>query len=291
MKQSAWTFNQYKIQFEKGIKVVTTFLQKENHNISQSWEHKQFWGRAEMFQQQKMTGENVPWMVFAHQGRAAVTLLLCREWSHPGYRMWNEGRAGPRLCSVTLRWLHCFFFVNSLSNFTCVFLFSCRTVTGIPGDCSQAHLGTGNNSDLQKHSDCRGGRSHCKHTIIFVEKNTGYFWRATGTNCACLGSQLPQSMGYYFTCHCINPRKCVRNNIQVHDLCCVDKLHFQWSFMWNIHHQMVGFFSCFVKWPKKPSPCWAFSTKSTFLFFSAIWPFPVLFTINAANVRVSLELQ
>lgn len=109
MKQSAWTFNQYKIQFEKGIKVVTTFLQKENHNISQSWEHKQFWGRAEMFQQQKMTGENVPWMVFAHQGRAAVAVLLCREWSHPGYRMWNEGRAGPRLCSVTLRWLHCFF--------------------------------------------------------------------------------------------------------------------------------------------------------------------------------------
>lgn len=178
---------------------MTTFLQKENHNISQSWEHKQFWRRAQMFQQQKMTGGNVSWMVFAHQGRAAVTVLLCLMEGVKSSRIqnvkWGKGRLQALQChtEVTL-----FLFLCIASVILPVFFiqlwnsdWNCRWLQpGRPGD----------NSDLQENSQCRGGRSHCKHTFIFCGEEHWLLLEAAGHN-LCLSGFSVHEVLFYLSLH------------------------------------------------------------------------------------------
>lgn len=67
-------------------------------------------------------------------------------------------------------------------------------------------------------------------------------------------------------------------------------LHFQWSFLWNIHQQMA-LVSSAALWNDQKNLLLVEHLVQKVLFFPAVWPFPVFFTINAANAQVSLELQ
>lgn len=188
---------------------MTTFLQRENHNISQSWEHKQYWSRAEMFQQQKMTGENVPWMVFAHQGRAAVTVLQCFMEGVKSSRIpnvkWGKGRLQDLLChtEVTLFPL----FVNSLSNFTCV-LYS-AVEQWLEFQVAAARQAWGHiKIQISRNTLTAEVEDPMASTPLFFEgKNTDYFWRATGHNLCLFGFSVTSVCEVLFYLSLHKPQK------------------------------------------------------------------------------------
>lgn len=146
-----------------------------------------------MFLQQKITGESVLWMVFAHQEGAVVRAPQCfrQGVETSAVRMGSEERPGSRLCAVDGG---DFIFPLKIAP---VILPVCLFPLQNSGWCSTrlrpGGPGVADNSNLQENTDHRGPKPRCECTAIPRGAECGLvvFWGLLVTHRTCSGSQLP----------------------------------------------------------------------------------------------------